>query len=73
MKIKSLGYLWIESTDVAQWREYGTRILGLMEAPGMPQDGNVYLKMDARPYRFAVFPGERDRLAWAGWLRSPAS
>jgi 3,4-dihydroxy-9,10-secoandrosta-1,3,5(10)-triene-9,17-dione 4,5-dioxygenase len=67
MKIKSLGYLWIESTDLAKWREYGTDILGLMEAPGMPRDGNLYLKMDARPYRFAVFPGARDRLAWAGW------
>lgn len=67
MKIKSLGYLWIESTDIARWREYGTGILGLMEAPGMPPDGNLYLRMDARPYRFAVFPGERDRLAWAGW------
>jgi 3,4-dihydroxy-9,10-secoandrosta-1,3,5(10)-triene-9,17-dione 4,5-dioxygenase len=67
MKIKSLGYLWIESTDVAKWRDYGTGILGLMAAPGMPDDGNVYLKMDARPYRFAVFPGAQDRLAFCGW------
>ena len=29
MKIKSLGYLWIESTDVSKWRDYGTNILGL--------------------------------------------
>ncbi|MBP8926500.1 MAG: VOC family protein, partial [Pseudomonadales bacterium] len=28
---------------------------------------NVYLKMDERPYRFAIFPGTRDRLAFAGW------
>ncbi len=67
MKIKSLGYLWIESTDLSKWRDYGTNILGLQLAPTMPADGNVYLKMDARPYRFAVYPGARDRLAFAGW------
>lgn len=67
MNIKSLGYLWIESTDVRKWRDFGTQILGLMLAPGMPDDGNVYLKMDERPYRFAIFPGIRDRLAFAGW------
>ena len=67
MNIKSLGYLWIESTDVSKWRDFGCNILGLMPSPGMPEDGNVYLKMDARPYRLAIFPGQRDRLAWAGW------
>jgi 3,4-dihydroxy-9,10-secoandrosta-1,3,5(10)-triene-9,17-dione 4,5-dioxygenase len=67
MNIRSLGYLWIESTDVARWRDFGTAILGMMPAPGMPDDGNVYLKMDERPYRFAIFPGARDRLAFAGW------
>jgi 3,4-dihydroxy-9,10-secoandrosta-1,3,5(10)-triene-9,17-dione 4,5-dioxygenase len=73
MNVKSLGYLWIESTDVAKWREFGTRILGLMPAPGMPDDGNVYLKMDERPYRFAIFPGTRDRLAFAGWELADAA
>jgi 3,4-dihydroxy-9,10-secoandrosta-1,3,5(10)-triene-9,17-dione 4,5-dioxygenase len=30
--------------------------------------------MDARPYRFAIFPGTRDRLAFAGWeLESEAT
>ena len=67
MRIKSLGYLFIESTDVARWRDYGTQVLGMMLAPGMPDDGNVYLKMDERPFRFAICPGTRDRLAFAGW------
>lgn len=67
MRIKSLGYLYIESTDVAKWREYGTQVLGMMLAPNMPDDGNVYLKMDERPFRFAILPGTRDRLAFAGW------
>ncbi|MFM7786545.1 MAG: VOC family protein [Gammaproteobacteria bacterium] len=67
MNVKSLGYLRIESTEPANWREYGTAVLGMMVAPTMPEDGNVYLKMDERPYRFAILPGSRDRLLCAGW------
>lgn len=67
MNVRSLGYAWIESTDPAKWLDYGTNVLGLMVAPTMPDDGNVYLKMDARPFRFAVQKGEQDRLAILGW------
>lgn len=67
MEVRSLGYVLIESTDPAKWLHFGTEILGLMVAPNMPDDGNVYLKMDARPFRFAITRGERDRLALCGW------
>ena len=67
MSVCSLGYVRIESTDPQKWLEYGTEVLGLMVAPGMPDNGNVYLKMDARPYRFAIHPGDTDRLALCGW------
>jgi 3,4-dihydroxy-9,10-secoandrosta-1,3,5(10)-triene-9,17-dione 4,5-dioxygenase len=67
MDVRSLGYIWIESTDPSKWLSYGTEVLGLMNAPGMPDDGNVYLKMDERPYRFAIYKGEIDRLALCGW------
>ena len=67
MNVRSLGYVLIESTDPAKWLEYGTEVLGLMVAPGMPEDGNVYLKMDARPFRFAIVPGDADRLSLCGW------
>jgi len=67
MNVRSLGYVRIESTDPRQWLEYGTEVLGLMPAPGMPDDGCVYLKMDAGPFRCAVFPGQSDRLAACGW------
>jgi 3,4-dihydroxy-9,10-secoandrosta-1,3,5(10)-triene-9,17-dione 4,5-dioxygenase len=73
MDVRSLGYVWIESTDPAQWLSFGTEVLGMMVAPGMPDDGNVYLKMDARPYRFAIYKGKVDRLALCGWeLRDEA-
>lgn len=67
MNVRSLGYVWIESTDPQQWLDYGTQVLGLMVAPGMPDDGVVYLKMDERPFRFAIVKAEADRLGWCGW------
>ena len=67
MNVRSLGYVLIESAQPRQWLEYGTEVLGLMQSPGMPEDGNVYLKMDARPFRFAICPGATERLALCGW------
>jgi 3,4-dihydroxy-9,10-secoandrosta-1,3,5(10)-triene-9,17-dione 4,5-dioxygenase len=67
MDVRSLGYVVIESTDPGQWLSYGTDVLGLMVAPGMPDDGNVYLKMDERPFRFAITRGDTDRLTLCGW------
>ncbi|MEZ5570905.1 MAG: VOC family protein [Halioglobus sp.] len=66
MNVRSLGYVLIESTDPQQWLEFGTEVLGLMVAPGMPDDGTVYLKMDERPFRLAVVKGETDRLQLCG-------
>jgi 3,4-dihydroxy-9,10-secoandrosta-1,3,5(10)-triene-9,17-dione 4,5-dioxygenase len=67
MNVRSLGYVWIESTNPQQWLEYGTEVLGMMVAPGMPDDGVVYLKMDERPFRFAVVKSGTDRLRLCGW------
>jgi 3,4-dihydroxy-9,10-secoandrosta-1,3,5(10)-triene-9,17-dione 4,5-dioxygenase len=65
MNVRSLGYVRIESTDPSQWASFGTDVLGMMLVPG--EDGTVYLKMDARPFRFAVVPGAADRLQLCGW------
>ena len=64
--IRSLGYLRIESTDVAAWREFGVRVLGLVEARG-PEEGALYLRMDDFPARLVIVPGPRDRLLASGW------
>src|SRR5271156_5326717 len=66
MSIRSLGYLRIESTDVAAWREYGLKVLGMVEGRGTT-DGALYLRMDDFPARLVIVPGEHDRLAEAGW------
>ena len=67
MDIRSLGYAIIDSADPAAWLNYGTEILGMMVAPMMPDDGNVYLKMDARPFRFCIRKADADRLAACGF------
>jgi 3,4-dihydroxy-9,10-secoandrosta-1,3,5(10)-triene-9,17-dione 4,5-dioxygenase len=64
--IASLGYLRIESADVAAWREFGVRVLGMVEGRG-PDAGALYLRMDDFPARLVVVPGEQDRLLASGW------
>ena len=59
--IGSLGYLRIESADVEAWREFGVRVLGMVEGRG-PDPGALYLRMDDFPARLVILPGERDRL-----------
>jgi 3,4-dihydroxy-9,10-secoandrosta-1,3,5(10)-triene-9,17-dione 4,5-dioxygenase len=66
MSIRSLGYLRIEATDVAAWREYGLKVLGMVEGTGSI-DGALYLRMDDFPARLVIVPGDRDHLSEAGW------
>ena len=64
--IRSLGYLRFESTDVPAWREYGLKVLGMVEGKGATE-GALYLRMDDFPARLVIVPGEHDRLSEAGW------
>jgi 3,4-dihydroxy-9,10-secoandrosta-1,3,5(10)-triene-9,17-dione 4,5-dioxygenase len=66
MGIRSLGYLRIEATDMAKWREYGLKVLGMVEGKGRHPEA-LYLRMDDFPARLVICPGESDRLAQAGW------
>lgn len=64
--ISSLAYLRIEATDMAAWREYGLKVLGMIEGTGTVP-GALYLRMDEFPARLVIVPGERDRLVQSGW------
>ncbi|AEF39378.1 iron-dependent extradiol dioxygenase HsaC [Hoyosella subflava] len=66
MGIRSLGYLRIEATDMAAWREYGLKVLGMVEGSGTNPDA-LYLRMDDFPARLVIVPGSKDRLAQTGW------
>ncbi len=65
-RIRSLGYLRIESPDIGAWREFGVRALGMVEGRG-PNADALYLRMDDFPARLVILPGERDRLLASGW------
>jgi 3,4-dihydroxy-9,10-secoandrosta-1,3,5(10)-triene-9,17-dione 4,5-dioxygenase len=64
--IQSLGYVRIESADVAAWREFGVRVLGMTEGRG-PEPDALYLRMDDFPARLVITPGESERLLATGW------
>lgn len=66
MSIRSLGYLRIEATNVSAWREYGLKVLGMVEGNGGTQ-GALYLRMDDFPARLVILPGQHDRLLEVGW------
>jgi 3,4-dihydroxy-9,10-secoandrosta-1,3,5(10)-triene-9,17-dione 4,5-dioxygenase len=72
MGIRSLGYLRIEATDMAKWREYGLNVLGMVEGKGADPEA-LYLRMDDFPARLVICPGESDRLAQAGWEAADAA
>ena len=58
MTIQSLGYLRIETTDISAWREYGLKVLGMVEGSGVAgasPDGALYLRMDEFPARLVFF------------------
>ncbi|WP_459549004.1 iron-dependent extradiol dioxygenase HsaC [Nocardia sp. X0981] len=72
MGIRSLGYLRIEATDMAAWREYGLKVLGMVEGKGSVPDA-LYLRMDEFPARLVIVPGEKDRLQVSGWETANAA
>ena len=72
MSIRSLGYLRIEATDMPAWREYGLKVLGMVEGRGADPD-SLYLRMDDFPARLVIVPGERDGLIASGWETANAA
>ncbi|QBJ97117.1 2,3-dihydroxybiphenyl 1,2-dioxygenase [Rhodococcus sp. ABRD24] len=72
MGIRSLAYMRVEATDMAAWREYGLKVLGMIEGKGTNPDA-LYLRMDDFPARLVIVPGERDRLQVSGWETANAA
>jgi 3,4-dihydroxy-9,10-secoandrosta-1,3,5(10)-triene-9,17-dione 4,5-dioxygenase len=72
MTVRALGYLRIEATDIGSWREYGLKVLGMVEGSGARRDA-LYLRMDEYPARLVIVPGDRDRLLESGWEAANAA
>ena len=64
--IRSLGYMRIDATDMDAWREFGLKVLGMVEGKGTTP-GALYLRMDDFPARLVIVPSDRDHLACSGW------
>lgn len=66
MAVSSLGYIVVESRDLAVWTHFATQIVGMMAAPSPRADVAVF-RIDDRPFRFWVQKGERDAFVAPGW------
>ena len=50
MSVSAAGYLRIASTDTAAWMDFGTTVLGLMDAQIADDAGAQFLRMDDHPF-----------------------
>lgn len=64
MDIRGLGYIGIDVTDIASWREYA----GLLGSMVVPDDNGFRMRIDERPFRIAVrATAGNEGLGFAGW------
>ena len=54
MKIKSLSYILIESTNLESWEVYARDVVGLMKNDDLSDENNLFFRMDESPFRFQV-------------------
>ena len=66
MSVSASGYLRIGATDVDAWMDFGTGVLGLMDAGREDSAGARFLRLDDHPFRFMVEPADADGLIATG-------
>ena len=66
MSVTAVGYLRISATDPTAWMDFGTGVLGLMDAQREDSQGARFLRMDDHPFRFMIEQGEQDCLIAGG-------
>lgn len=64
--IKSLGYVKVQTNDLARWRTFALDVLGFAEGKG-PDTDALYLRMDERAFRIVVVAGDSDEIVTIGW------
>jgi 3,4-dihydroxy-9,10-secoandrosta-1,3,5(10)-triene-9,17-dione 4,5-dioxygenase len=65
MPLRGLGYLGLDSPDLAPWRAFASELCGL--APVATSATQLRFRMDVRSWRIAVHRAPRPGLAYAGW------
>ena len=64
--ISALGYVRIRATDLDAWRRFAFDVIGFAEGSGPERDA-LYLRIDERPGRIVILPGDEDRVEAVGW------
>jgi 2,3-dihydroxybiphenyl 1,2-dioxygenase len=64
--VTQLGYLAFGVSNMAEWREFATSVLGLQESGAGP-NGEIYLRLDEYHYRFMLTPTGEDDITLQGW------
>jgi biphenyl-2,3-diol 1,2-dioxygenase len=64
--VTQLGYLGLTVSNLGEWEQFATELLGLQVA-GKAPDGSLYLRMDEYHHRFILQNGDADDVAFVGW------
>ena len=70
MKIQSLSYLLIETTNLQAWADYAKDVVGLMKNDSLSNEQNLYLRMDEKFFRFHITMGDSQKFLAAGFSLS---
>ena len=65
-RVTQLGYLGIEVSNLPDWEEYATTIIGL-EPTAIRGESTLLLRLDENHHRIALHTGVRDDLTSVGW------
>ncbi|GAA4545224.1 VOC family protein [Pseudonocardia xishanensis] len=63
--IRALGYVRVRATDLDAWRRFASAI-GFAVGSGA-DEGALHLRLDERPARIVLLPGDDDRVEAIGW------
>ena len=67
MKIQSLSYLLVETTNLQEWADYAKDVVGLMKNDSLSDEENLYLRMDEKSFRFHIKTGDSKKFLAAGF------
>ncbi len=67
VSVSELGYIGIDTQKADQWENFLKEVTG-MQVSDKTDDGNVYVRMDERQYRFIIQSSDHDDVAYFGML-----
>ena len=64
--LHGLGYLTIQTAQLDRWHELAVEVLGMVPGTGPDPDARYY-RVDDRPARLVLVPGDTEKLVNVGW------